>query len=81
MRRTMKKMLLLPALALTFGMVACESNPTAPALSAPSAASANRFVDVGELIERDSVGFEVEIMGAPMLPPPPDPNKYGIVWP
>ena len=32
MRRTMKKLLMLPVLALTVGLVACESNPTAPAL-------------------------------------------------
>ena len=76
----MKKLLMLPALALTFGMVACESNPTAPALRAPGAANADRFAEVGALIEADSMGFEIEVLSAPVLPPPPDP-KYGVVWP
>ena len=78
MRRTMKKLLMLPVLALTAGLVACESNPAAPALEAPNAPSASLFGEVGVGITRDTTEFEMEIMGAP-LPPPP--GKYDVVWP
>jgi hypothetical protein len=79
MRRTMKKLLLLPVMALTFGMVACESNPTAPALQAPAAPSAD-LRGLGLVIEKDSLVIEFEAMGA--LPPPPPPKGgYDLGWP
>ena len=79
MRRTMKKLLMLPVLALTAGLVACESNPAAPALQAPGAPSAKLFGEAGLVIERDTIEGEVQIMSAPLLPPPP--GKYDVVWP
>ena len=79
MRRTMKKLLMLPVLALTAGLVACESNPTAPALQAPAAPSASLLGNVGGLILPDSLDLGAEIMSAPVLPPPP--GKYDVMWP
>jgi hypothetical protein len=78
MQRTMKKLLMIPVLALTVGLVACESNPTAPALQAPAAPSANLVRDLGGVIGRDTTDLEAFIMGAP-LPPPP--GKYDLLWP
>ena len=82
MQRTTKKLLMLPVLALTFGMVACESSLKAPALEAPSAPASRllggRIGGDTIVIDRDSLEFEFEAMGA--FPPPPPP-KYELGWP
>ena len=87
MRVTMKKLLVLPAMALTFGLVACESNPTAPALEVPAAPAASLVglgVKIGQdttVIGSDSTGFEIEVMHAFPPPPPPPPSGYLPGWP